>query len=196
MRLLSIVQSVAIATLLGGAAVAQEDTSAAVAAQPAAINTNNVPEKPSVIPNSAATYAQFHDEFVRRWQSSADVHTDQIEEKLNTIGGQNASKLTSGWMSYSALVAAQDSEFAHSVRDIDGYYGRDRLAGRPGERTPPMLSHSTVAVAPCNRLWPQQKQTHSGLAVLQLSSSLRNARYRASPGSNSASAMAHSAPSA
>lgn len=125
MRLLSFVQSVAIAAFLGGAATAQEDTSAAMAAQPAAINTN-ITEKPSVIPSAAATYAQFHDD-LSDVGSRPLTSTQQIEEKLNAIGGQNASKLTSGWMSYSALVAAQDSEFAHSVRDIDGYYGRERL---------------------------------------------------------------------
>ena len=125
MRLLSIVQSVAIAAFLGGAAAAQEDTSAPVAAQPAAINTNNV-QKPSVIPNAAATYAQFHDD-LSEVGSRPLTSQQQIEQQLDAIGGQNANKLTSGWMSYSALVAAQNSEFAHSVRDIDGFYGRDRL---------------------------------------------------------------------
>lgn len=48
-----------------------------------------------------------------------------LDEALNTLGAYNADQLSRGWMAYSALIAAQDPEFASTVRDIEAFYGRE-----------------------------------------------------------------------
>ncbi|MEM6899849.1 MAG: hypothetical protein AAF583_08770 [Pseudomonadota bacterium] len=50
-----------------------------------------------------------------------------IDAALTNLGGQNAGQLSTGWLAYSALVAAQSPEFRAAVRDIEGFYGRDRV---------------------------------------------------------------------
>lgn len=68
------------------------------------------------------------------YQSDADTigatpfkSTSDIDQALSTLGGYNADQLTRGWISYSALIASQDPEFRATVRDIEAYYGRDRV---------------------------------------------------------------------
>lgn len=68
------------------------------------------------------------------YQSDADEvsatpfrSTSDIDAALAKLGGYNADQLTRGWVSYSALVASQDPEFREKVRDIEAYYGRDRV---------------------------------------------------------------------
>ncbi|WP_213272716.1 hypothetical protein [Hyphomonas sp.] len=70
------------------------------------------------------------------YQSDADEvggkpfkSTTDIDDALATLGSYNADQLTRGWISYSALVASQDPDFRANVRDIEAYYGRDRVVG-------------------------------------------------------------------
>lgn len=68
------------------------------------------------------------------YQSDADEvgvkpfkSTGDIDAALETLGSYNADQLTRGWISYSALVASQDPDFRANVRDIEAFYGRDRV---------------------------------------------------------------------
>ena len=68
------------------------------------------------------------------YQSDADEvgvkpfkSADDIDAALETLGSYNADQLTRGWISYSALVASQDPDFRANVRDIEAFYGRDRV---------------------------------------------------------------------
>lgn len=68
------------------------------------------------------------------YQSDADdiggkpfKSTGDIDAALATLGSYNADQLTRGWISYSALVASQDPDFRANVRDIEAFYGRDRV---------------------------------------------------------------------
>lgn len=68
------------------------------------------------------------------YQSDADKvggkpfkSSGDIDAALETLGSYNADQLTRGWISYSALVASQDPDFRANVRDIEAFYGRDRV---------------------------------------------------------------------
>lgn len=68
------------------------------------------------------------------YQSDADEvgvkpfkNTKDIDSALSTLGSYNADQLTRGWISYSAMVASQDPDFRANVRDIEAFYGRDRV---------------------------------------------------------------------
>lgn len=68
------------------------------------------------------------------YQSDADEvgakpfkSTSDIDAALSTLGAYNADQLTRGWISYSALIASQDPDFRANVRDIEAFYGRDRV---------------------------------------------------------------------
>ncbi|MEO0465423.1 MAG: hypothetical protein AAF216_02680 [Pseudomonadota bacterium] len=78
------------------------------------------------ISDSAAVYATFQADVTDVKTSTFDS-TGDIETSLRNLGGQNASQLTGGFIAYSALVASQDPEFRASVRDIEGFYGRESL---------------------------------------------------------------------
>lgn len=81
-------------------------------------------QKADPISESAAVYMTYQsdaeDVAGKPFKSAGD-----LDSALNTLGAYNADQLTRGWMSYSALVAAQDPEFAATVRDIEAFYGRD-----------------------------------------------------------------------
>lgn len=81
---------------------------------------------PDMISKSAAVYATYHSD-VSDVRTTPFSSADDIEESLTNLGGQNAEKLSSGWIAYSALVASQDPQFRSAVRDIEGFYGRDSL---------------------------------------------------------------------
>ena len=69
------------------------------------------------------TYQSDADEVgVKPFKSAGD-----IDAALETLGSYNADQLTRGWISYSALVASQDPDFRANVRDIEAFYGRDRV---------------------------------------------------------------------
>jgi hypothetical protein len=79
-----------------------------------------------LLPAAASAYADYQGE-VSDIQSAPLHSADDLDKALNTFGAQNPDQLSSGWIAYSAMVAAQDKEFATAVRDIDGFYGRDRV---------------------------------------------------------------------
>ena len=81
---------------------------------------------PRVVQAAAAAYAEYQGE-VTTISSAPLKDAGELDRALNTFGGQNADQLSSGWISYSALIASQNKEFATAVRDIDGYYGRERV---------------------------------------------------------------------
>jgi hypothetical protein len=81
---------------------------------------------PRLLPSAAAAYGEYQSE-VSSVQSAPFKGAAELDKALTTFGAQNADQLSSGWISYSAMVAAQDKEFAAAVRDIDSYYGRDRV---------------------------------------------------------------------
>ncbi len=87
-------------------------------------STSSAPS--NVITSAATTYATYQGDVAKVKQRALSSQSD-IEQNLDALGGHNAGKLTSGWMSYSALVAAQNREFANSVREIESYYGRERF---------------------------------------------------------------------
>lgn len=101
---------------------------AVMVAAPAA--TAQTPDPASLLPRvvqaAAAAYAEYQGE-VTTISSAPLKDAGELDKALNTFGGQNADQLSSGWISYSALIASQNKEFATAVRDIDGYYGRDRV---------------------------------------------------------------------
>jgi hypothetical protein len=79
-----------------------------------------------LLPSAAAAYADYQGE-VSRIRSVPLAGADELDKALNTFGAQNPDQLSSGWIAYSAMIAAQDKEFASAVRDIDGFYGRERV---------------------------------------------------------------------
>lgn len=79
-----------------------------------------------VISDSAGVYATFQAD-VTDAKERPMKSADDIETTLTNLGGQNPDQLSSGWIAYSALIASQDPGFRASVRDIEGFYGRDSL---------------------------------------------------------------------
>ena len=78
------------------------------------------------ISSAAAVYGTYqHDVSTLRNQPFASAN--DIDSALTNLGGHNANKLSTGWLAYSALVASQDPQFRSAVRDIEGFYGRDRV---------------------------------------------------------------------
>ena len=90
--------------------------------------TAQTPEEdsPRVLQSAAAAYAEYQGEVSNISQKPLGGQKE-LDTALTTFGGQNANQLSSGWISYSALIASQNDEFAASIRDIDGFYGRDRV---------------------------------------------------------------------
>ncbi len=81
---------------------------------------------PRVVQAAAAAYAEYQGE-VTTISSAPIKDAGALDKALTTFGGQNPDQLSAGWISYSALIASQNKEFATAVRDIDGYYGRERV---------------------------------------------------------------------
>ncbi|MEO1642624.1 MAG: hypothetical protein AAFR74_04755, partial [Pseudomonadota bacterium] len=86
------------------------------------------PARPVVDPlsRSAAIYGTYQG-VVTDVKRSGFNSAGDIDSALTNLGGHNSDQLAQGWLSYSALVAAQDPEFRAAVRDIEGYYGRETL---------------------------------------------------------------------
>ncbi|HVY88001.1 MAG TPA: hypothetical protein VG942_03985 [Hyphomonadaceae bacterium] len=79
-----------------------------------------------LLPSTAAAYAQYQGE-VSNIMAKPMANAADVDKALNTFGSPNPDQLSSAWISYSAIVAAQNKDFADAVRDIDSYYGRDRV---------------------------------------------------------------------
>ena len=84
------------------------------------------PKGQDVISESASVYATFQADVTDTKEQPLSSASD-IETTLTQLGGQNPDQLSSGWIAYSALIASQDPGFRASVRDIEGFYGRDSL---------------------------------------------------------------------
>jgi hypothetical protein len=82
--------------------------------------------QPRLLPSAAAAYGEYQAE-VSSIQSSELKGAKELDKALDTFGAQNPDQLSSGWIAYSAMIAAQDKDFAAEVRNIDSYYGRDRV---------------------------------------------------------------------
>jgi len=79
-----------------------------------------------VMEGAAAAYADYQSH-VSAIGSKPLAGADQLDAELNTFGAPNPDQLSNGWIAYQAMIAAQDKDFAGAVRDIDAYYGRDRV---------------------------------------------------------------------
>ncbi len=136
MRLLNWFQSAALAAVLVSTASAQSTAPATKSALTtgatqtyASANANaanSAPASLSAIPATATTYAGYQGE-VAELRAKPLSSREEIDVRLESMGGQNPRNLTAGWMSYSALITAQNKEFAAGVRDIEAYYGREVL---------------------------------------------------------------------
>ena len=96
------------------------------AAEPVVATTPAPAPMVDPLARAAAVYGTYHGE-VTDVKSQGFRSASDIDDALNNLGGHNSKQLTQGWLSYSALVAAQDSEFRAAVLDIEGYYGRETL---------------------------------------------------------------------
>lgn len=111
MRLMTLLPTaLALAIIAGSAADAQT---------PAASDTR-------VMEGAASAYADYQGH-VSAIGTKPLASADQLDAELNTFGAPNPDQLSSGWIAYQAMIAAQDRDFAGAVRDIDAYYGRDRV---------------------------------------------------------------------
>lgn len=81
---------------------------------------------PGLVRGAAAAYADYQGH-VSNIRAKPLAGAEQLDTALDTFGAQNPGQLSSGWISYSAMVAAQNKDFGAAVRDIDAFYGRDRV---------------------------------------------------------------------
>ena len=79
-----------------------------------------------MLPSSAATYADYQAK-VSGIMTKELGSAKELEAAIDTFGAPNVSQLSSGWVSYSGILAAQNQDFVKEVRNIDNYYGRERL---------------------------------------------------------------------
>jgi hypothetical protein len=102
----------------------------ALAALAAPMAISQTPATPTpdkrILPTAAAGYAEYQGE-VSNIMSKELKSASELDKALNTFGGPNPAQLSSAWISYSAILAAQNKEFVDAVRDIDSYYGRERV---------------------------------------------------------------------
>lgn len=125
MRVVHWLQSAVAAASLTGAASAQVLASAE-GLEPTPVQVGEPVAATGPITEAAATYATFQTK-VSDVQEAPLSGPEHLEDTLTEFGGQHPQRLSEGWISYSALVAAQSEEFAAAVRDIDAFYGRDRV---------------------------------------------------------------------
>lgn len=90
------------------------------------VNSSRSSTRLDNISRAAAVYGTYHND-VSGIQNKPLSSASDIDNALTNLGGQNAGQLSNGWLAYSALVAAQDAEFRAAVRDIEGFYGKDRV---------------------------------------------------------------------
>ena len=102
----------------------------ALAAVVAPVAGSQTPASPTpdsrMLPSSAAAYGEYQGD-VSTIMSKELGSAAELDKALNTFGAPNPGQLSSGWISYSAILAAQNKEFVDAVRDIDSYYGRERV---------------------------------------------------------------------
>ncbi|MEO0883104.1 MAG: hypothetical protein AAFY34_10255 [Pseudomonadota bacterium] len=110
------------ATLLSPTAIA--DDANKVPEQ--SVGERSISAKLDKISQAAAVYGTFQNDVSGLQDAPLSSATD-IDNALTNLGGQNAGQLSTGWLAYSALVAAQSPDFRAAVRDIEGFYGKDRV---------------------------------------------------------------------
>jgi len=79
-----------------------------------------------LLPTTAAAYADYQGK-VTAVMSNKFGSAKDLDNALETFGAPNVDQLSSSWVSYSGILAAQNPEFVKEVRNIDQYYGRERL---------------------------------------------------------------------
>jgi hypothetical protein len=79
-----------------------------------------------MLPKAAATYADYQGK-VSGIMTKELGSAKELDAAIDTFGAPNVSDLSSGWVSYSGILAAQNTDFVKEVRNIDNYYGRERL---------------------------------------------------------------------
>ena len=79
-----------------------------------------------LLPSTAATYADYQGK-VSDIMSKELGNAAELEKAIDTFGAPNIGQLSSGWVAYSGILAAQNQDFVKEVRNIDNYYGRERL---------------------------------------------------------------------
>jgi hypothetical protein len=99
-------------------------------AAPVAIS--QAPETPGattggrLLPSTAAAYADYQGKISQIMVDELSS-AEEVDRALETFAAPNTDQLSSSWLSYSAILAAQNPDFVKGVRDIDNYYGRERL---------------------------------------------------------------------
>ena len=79
-----------------------------------------------ILPTTAAAYADYQGQVSNIMVNSLS-DAAEVDRALETFAAPNVDQLSSSWLSYSAILAAQNPDFVKGVRDIDNYYGRERL---------------------------------------------------------------------
>jgi hypothetical protein len=82
--------------------------------------------EPGRVALTASIYAGYQAE-VGRAGSVTLTDNGMIARYLQSLGGNSADQLSSSWIAYSALIAAQAPQFARTLREIEGYYGRELM---------------------------------------------------------------------
>lgn len=79
-----------------------------------------------MLPSTAASYAEYQGH-VTQIMSKELGSAAELNKQVQTFGSTNVNQLSSGWISYGAILAAQNPEFAASVRQLDAQYGREHM---------------------------------------------------------------------
>lgn len=82
--------------------------------------------KNDTISKAAAVYGTYQGS-VSDIRSKQFGSANDIDRALTELGGHNSGQLSKGWLSYSALVASQNSEFRAALNESVSHYGRDRI---------------------------------------------------------------------
>lgn len=169
MRLNSLIKSLIVSACVAAPAYAQEAPSVSnesVVQANAAEAAPAQPKRSSVVPASAATYATYQAD-IGSVAGVAFTSKRQIEDTLETLGGHNAQRLSSGWISYSSLIAQQNTKFAEEVQ-----YYEDQLP--PGT----FLSYLTQDPTYASRLKSSNSALRPVYAAAQADSSRMNSVAR------------------
>jgi hypothetical protein len=87
--------------------------------------TTPAPAGTRMLPSTAASYAEYQGN-VSQVMSKDLGSAAELNKHVQTFGSVNINQLSSGWISYGAILAAQNPEFAKDVREADADYGRER----------------------------------------------------------------------
>lgn len=79
-----------------------------------------------MLPSTAASYAEYQGHVTQIMSKELGSAAD-LNKQVQTFGSTNVNQLSSGWISYGAILIAQNPEFAESVRRADADYGRERM---------------------------------------------------------------------